>query len=76
LDKKRFYKTLSKFLKNPEKANTDTLLGLTSETSTLLIKSSVRDTKILKSNKKAVESKIDSKKQQLNNLISNSVKKF
>jgi hypothetical protein len=72
--KKDFVKLYQNFRKNPTKANSNSLIGLTSETSTLLIKSSVNDTKILKSNQ--IESKIDSKKQHINNLISNTIKKF
>jgi hypothetical protein len=72
--KKDFIKLYQNFRKNPTKANTDTLLGLTSETSTLLIESSVKDTKILKSNQ--IKSKIDSKKQHINKLVAKSIKTF
>jgi hypothetical protein len=74
--KKEFVKFYIHFRNSHQKLTDKMLTGLNDEIKAVEIKSSVNDTKILKSNKNAIESKIDSKKQQLNNLISNSVKKF
>jgi hypothetical protein len=74
--KKEFVKFYIHFRNNPQKLTDKMLLGLNDEIKAVEIKSSVRDTKILKSNKNAIESKIDSKKQHINNLIAKSVKKF
>jgi hypothetical protein len=72
--KKDFVKFYVNIRKNPTNIKDNALLGINEDTKVVMLKSSVNDTKILKSNQ--IKSKIDSKKQHINKLVAKSIKTF